>query len=111
VKRGQADRRSAEAERYRKLYKSKAWQELRIRVFVRDCGICGICRRAIIGRFDADHRRAHKGNLLLFWDETNIQVLHPDCHAKAKQRDEARGYEAGCDASGQPVDPAHHWAR
>lgn len=106
-----SDRRSVEAAEYRKLYKSKAWHDLRVRVFVRDLGICGICRKLIVGRFDADHKVPHKGNLMLFWDEANVQVLHPRCHAQAKQRDEARGFQAGCDGSGEPVDPNHHWSR
>lgn len=105
-----SDRRSEEASAYRHLYKSRAWRDLRTKIFVRDLGICGICGKIIVGRYDVDHKIPHKGNLMLFWDEANLQVLHPSCHAQAKQQDEARGFQAGCDGAGMPIDPGHHWS-
>lgn len=44
----------------------------------------------------------------LFWDRANWQPLCKRCHDSYKQRVEKSG-EPGCDASGVPFNPAHHW--
>jgi 5-methylcytosine-specific restriction endonuclease McrA len=45
----------------------------------------------------------------LFWDPANHQPLCSRCHDSDKQRLEKSGRVAGCDASGIPIDPNHHW--
>ncbi|WP_457978086.1 HNH endonuclease [Ectopseudomonas composti] len=47
----------------------------------------------------------------LFWDRTNWQSLCGTCHNSTKQRLEKSGRVAGCDVSGLPADPRHHWNR
>ncbi|MFO3723961.1 HNH endonuclease signature motif containing protein [Pseudomonas sp. HLMP] len=47
----------------------------------------------------------------LFWDQDNWQPLCKLCHDSVKQRLERSGRIAGCDASGLPLDPNHHWNR
>lgn len=47
----------------------------------------------------------------LFWDRGNWQSLCKPCHDSTKQRLEKSGRVAGCDASGVPADPKHHWNR
>jgi len=47
----------------------------------------------------------------LFWDQDNWQPLCKLCHDSVKQRFERSGRIAGCDASGLPLDPRHHWNR
>lgn len=47
----------------------------------------------------------------LFWDKTNWQALCKRCHDSYKQRLEKSGTVAGCDTSGMPLDPNHHWHR
>lgn len=47
----------------------------------------------------------------LFWDSDNWQSLCKHCHDSVKQRLEKSGHRPGCDASGRPLDPAHHWNR
>ncbi|MGZ4955295.1 MAG: HNH endonuclease [Methylobacter sp.] len=56
-----------------------------------------------------DHIVPHKGDMKLFWDRDNWQSLCKLCHDGDKQRLEKSGRVAGCDASGVPVDPNHHW--
>ena len=56
-----------------------------------------------------DHKKPHKGNRSLFWARSNWQALCKTHHDATKQRDEYRGYESGCDATGMPVDIQHHW--
>lgn len=46
-----------------------------------------------------------------FWDRENWQSLCKPCHDSTKQRMEKSGRVAGCDASGLPADPRHHWNR
>lgn len=101
------DRRSPEAAAYRALYRTKAWQSLRVRAFARDMGVCAICKRLIIGRFDADHIQPHKGDRLLFFNLANVQVLHPSCHAATKQQQEVRGFSSQIGEDGWPTDPHH----
>lgn len=47
----------------------------------------------------------------LFWDPGNRQSLCKACHDSHKQRLERTGRISGCDLSGIPIDPSHHWAR
>jgi 5-methylcytosine-specific restriction protein A len=56
-----------------------------------------------------DHIKRHGGDQALFWDKTSWQSLCEPHHNSTKQRDESRGYESGCDASGRPIDPSHPW--
>ena len=58
-----------------------------------------------------DHIIPHRGDQTLFWDSSNWQSLCKRCHDSAKQREEKGGGIAGCDLSGLPLDPSHHWAR
>lgn len=56
-----------------------------------------------------DHIIPHKGDNALFWDHGNWQSLCKSCHDIHKQRAEKSGAESGCDLSGIPTDPRHHW--
>ena len=57
-----------------------------------------------------DHVVPHRGNNELFWDSSNWQSLCKLCHDGHKQRLEKGGGITGCDLSGLPLDPAHHWS-
>lgn len=78
-------------EPWRKWYKLKRWHDLRLRVFLRDrytcqCG-CGMLE-GNTSLLVADHKKPHRGDERLFWDETNIQTLLKSCHDSEKQRQE-----------------------
>ena len=45
----------------------------------------------------------------LFWSRSNWQSLCKLCHDSTKQRLEKSGRVAGCDETGRPLDPRHHW--
>ncbi|MCQ4257463.1 HNH endonuclease signature motif containing protein [Stutzerimonas stutzeri] len=47
----------------------------------------------------------------LFWSRDNWQSLCKHCHDSVKQRLEKSGRLAGCDSTGRPLDPRHHWHR
>lgn len=57
-----------------------------------------------------DHIEPHRGDSAKFWDKANHQPLCENCHNSHKQRLERGGRVVGCDLSGVPVDPNHHWA-
>lgn len=69
------------------------------------CTALGRLTRASV----VDHKTPHRGDEALFWDENNWQSLCKLCHDGAKQSQEKSGHLRGSDASGAPVDPAHHW--
>jgi len=84
-----------------------AWDKLRARILA-DEPLCRACRAR--GRVtEAKHLdhitpKAQGGTD----DESNLQPLCPDCHAEKSNRD--RGFAIkGCDAHGNPNDPAHPW--
>jgi 5-methylcytosine-specific restriction endonuclease McrA len=74
-------------------YRTYKWQRLRDKVLVRDKFTCAMCGRIQIGkgRTIVDHRKPHGGDLTLFWDENNLQVLcKVPCHEQHKKRLEAK---------------------
>ena len=56
-----------------------------------------------------DHKVPHRGDLSLFWDRKNWQSLCKQCHDAHKQRQEKGGASGGCNLTGMPTDPNHHW--
>lgn len=72
-------------------YKTARWQQLRKQTFIRDmftcqCG-CGVVE-ADTSQLVCDHRKPHRGDARLFWDETNLQTMRKSCHDGRKQREE-----------------------
>lgn len=54
-----------------------------------------------------DHIVPHRGNAVLFWDETNWQSLCKGCHDSAKQSEEKQGFSNAVGLDGWPVDDKH----
>jgi 5-methylcytosine-specific restriction protein A len=80
---------------WRRWYKTARWQRLRMSVLIRDLFTCqwAGCGRveADTSQLVADHRKPHRGEEALFWDERNLWCLCKPCHDSAKQREERRG--------------------
>jgi 5-methylcytosine-specific restriction protein A len=74
----------------RALYRSARWAKLRWATLVQDlftCQMCGLGPQADTSKLVADHRRPHRGDLVLFWDPENIETLCASpCHSKHKQK-------------------------
>lgn len=121
------DRRSAEALEYRRLYNTTRWRriraaQLRAEPLCRMCEVRGIINdgsRHNDGRPQEDQRRRflvcdhverHGGDEVKFF-EGPFQTLCPDDHDIVKQQIENRGFIAGADLAGRPIDPAHPWNR
>ena len=94
------------------LYNTAEWKQLRL-AQLRKEPMCAYC--LVLGKYVsanvADHKKPHKGDLTLFRDPDNLQSLCKLCHDSAKQTLERSGVLPGCDTSGRPLDPRHHWRR
>lgn len=109
---GRRNQRSAEAEGYRKLYRTTRWRAVRAAQLRAEplCAMClqmGKTRAATV----ADHKRAHRGDEALFWDPDNLQSLCAPHHDAARQAEERRGFVIGNGLDGRPLDPSHPWHR
>ena len=86
------------------------WQKYRAR-YLREHPLCVM--HSVLGQVVpasvVDHIEPHKGDHKLFWDPKNHQALCKRCHDKHKQRLERSGKLNGCNQSGVPLDPNHHW--
>ena len=72
------------------------------------CVMCEAAGQSVRGSV-VDHRKPHRGDVTLFWDETNWQTLCALHHDSTKQRQEKRGQPTGHGSDGTPLDPSHHW--
>jgi 5-methylcytosine-specific restriction protein A len=73
-------------------YKTYRWQKLRERHLAGD-PLCVMCRkegRTTIAKI-CDHREAHRGDPVKFWDAENLQSLCKPHHDSDKQRIEKGG--------------------
>jgi 5-methylcytosine-specific restriction endonuclease McrA len=89
-----------------------AWQKYRAG-YLRSHPYCAQCakqgKRSIASV--VDHVSPHRGDQDKFWDKANHQALCKLCHDSYKQRLEKSGRVVGCDVTGRPIDPNHHWNR
>jgi len=92
-------------------YGSK-WQAAREQ-FLREHPLCAdhMARGHVVPATVVDHKVPHRGDLKLFWDRKNWQSLCKLCHDSHKQRLEKSGEVVGCDMSGMPLSPNHHWKK
>lgn len=86
------DRQRASAQPWRQWYNTPRWRALRDRVRARDLYTCQRCKRICAGKGESavDHKRPHRGDPVLFWDENNLRLLCKPCHDGAKQAEEAK---------------------
>ncbi|ETR75060.1 endonuclease [Afipia sp. P52-10] len=75
---------------WKRWYKTARWAALRLRIFLRDHFTCAACGRVEgnTALLVCDHRKPHRGDERLFWDEANLQTLCQSCHNGLKQRQE-----------------------
>lgn len=66
-----------------RLYVSAHWRRLRVLVLSAQ-PLCVICERSgrIVAATQVDHVTPHKGNINLFYDQSNLQPLCQSCHSK-----------------------------
>jgi len=81
--------RSYQYEQYKLLYNTKPWKALRQTILARDLYTCQLvgCGVALTSGRDKKnsavihHRKAHKGNLELFFDPDNLEAVCWSCHS------------------------------
>jgi 5-methylcytosine-specific restriction protein A len=95
---------------YRHLYNNRAWRKAS-KLFLLAHPLCADCakRGDTTAARVTDHVTPHRGDLTLFWDQTNWQSLCKPCHDIHKQSFERTGRMRGCDEDGRPLDPNHAW--
>ena len=75
------NKRSTTADKYRKLYYTKSWKQLRATILTRDGYRCQRCKVTLTnGRSDpraavVHHIKPHKGDLTLFNDPANLESV------------------------------------
>lgn len=104
------DRRSAGAAAYRRLYGTKRWLHERDRQLT-EHPLCAMCLPRVTAATACDHVDPRdKDDPETFFTGTK-QSLCKTHHDSTKQREERRGHIIGCDDTGIPLDPNHHWNR
>jgi len=91
------------------MYNTSRWRKLRARQLETEplCRMCqaqGLVTEATV----CDHVEPHRGDEVKFWAGP-FQSLCRDHHNGAKQRQEQRGVEIGCDADGYPIGRLPGW--
>lgn len=98
------------------LYRDKRWYRLRQMALSRDQYRCARCQVLCVtgARYKQDrrlanvnHRRAHKGDPMLFYDLDNLETVCQGCHSKLIQKQERSGYHSAIGEDGWPLDPDH----
>lgn len=82
------------------------WEQAR-KAFLARHPLCADHQRLghVVAATVVDHIKPHRGDPVLFWDQTNWQPLCTPCHNIHKQSLEKGGRPRGCDADGTPLDP------
>jgi 5-methylcytosine-specific restriction endonuclease McrA len=83
----------------------RRWQKARL-LHLAKHPLCNRCQTRNVLRAAAivDHVTPHRGDLRLFWDESNWQSLCKLCHDSDKQRQERLDQVEACDINGYPKD-------
>src|SRR5688500_15653398 len=86
----------------------RAWRRLRDSIMARDGHLCQPCYRR--GKLTAAKQVDHKVAIANGGTDadSNLVAICLKCHAYKTRMDQL-GKAAGCDLSGTPDDPRHHW--
>jgi 5-methylcytosine-specific restriction endonuclease McrA len=96
-------------------YNTVRWRKLRRRQLTNhplcQCPICGEGKHYVTVADTVDHKRAHRGDPVLAFDENNLQSMSKTHHDRFKQSEEqgGQGFSRGCDENGDPLYPNAHW--
>jgi hypothetical protein len=102
------DRRSPEAERYRRLYKGSTWKHLR-KTQLTQHPLCERCRKRnrLTPATVVHHVDTHRGDLQKFYNPGNLESVCAPCHDSDALSEERLGYSSEVGADGWPMDPRH----
>jgi 5-methylcytosine-specific restriction enzyme A len=95
---------------FRHMYNSRLWRDLR-HVHLARFPLCQWCKDGepsrLVPATVVHHKRAHKGDWVLFMDSANLESLCSTCHNRDAQQQESRGYSTSVEANGWPKDNNH----
>jgi hypothetical protein len=106
------DRRSPEAQAYRRLYNTARWRRIRADQLARE-PLCRFCRKAgrvtpatVCDHVDPETKQTdfYGGPFQSLCDANPWR-----CHSSRKQQQERRGYSTDVGPDGVPTDPNHPW--
>lgn len=91
---------------------SAEWREIRAQVLASE-PLCRMCkaRGLVVPATDVDHIIDSREDFSDDNRRENLQSLCHECHSLKTARDMGKSVTLGCDTSGLPVDPDHHWNR
>lgn len=94
---------------YTHLYQNQAWRKRRQYQLLTEplCRYCLLLGRHVPATV-ADHIEPHRGDEEKFLFGA-LQSLCAPCHSSAKQSEEHGHILKGSSATGEPIDPRHHW--
>jgi 5-methylcytosine-specific restriction protein A len=79
---------------WRAWYRTARWERLRQKVFLRDLYTCQRSGILCVGKHPApdspvaNHKRPHRGDPALFWDEDNVETVSKQVHDGLVQAEE-----------------------
>ncbi|GAA6190880.1 HNH endonuclease [Phaeobacter sp. NW0010-22] len=82
---------------WRAWYKTARWRALRLEILNRDGWLCQKTGVALVGKYPApnspvvNHKQAHRGDEVLFWDPDNLEAMSKEYHDSVQQSLERRG--------------------
>lgn len=82
--------RFRDKQQWRKWYRTARWRALRKAVLIRDSLTCQRCGHIEpdTSNLVANHKRPHRGDERLFWDERNVETVCKPCHDGPIQSEE-----------------------
>tara|TARA_Y100000780_G_C13689481_1_gene418951 strand:- start:2568 stop:2933 length:366 start_codon:yes stop_codon:yes gene_type:complete len=91
---------------------SSAWQRLRKQVLAEEplCRWC-LARGEYVAATEVDHIKDSRDDYTDDNRRENLTAMCKSCHSKKTARSLGKSVTLGCDKSGMPVDPEHHWNR
>ncbi|MGO7208203.1 HNH endonuclease signature motif containing protein [Rhizobium ruizarguesonis] len=98
------DNRSPEAAAFRGWYKTRRWKKLR-EYHLTISPLCEMCIESEIveAATVVHHRKAHRGDAVLFWDPNNLQGLCKSHHDREGRLEDNGKTVIRYDASGWPL--------
>ena len=86
------------------------WRKARLN-FLTEHPLCEYCKQQgkVTKATVVDHSVPHRGDEVLFWDETKWIALCTHHHNSTAQIRDLKGLLPGTNADGNPLDPKHPW--
>lgn len=94
----------------KRLYNSPEWRKARVR-FLMENPLCSVCLKMgkTVPATVVHHTTPHRGNPVIFWDETCWESVCSGCHNSILQIKDIHHFHQAAADDGFPLDPDHPW--